>query len=557
MEVIVRMRTVIALFTLVVAVLIVILSGITISQAGAASNFDLVSTGDNGARVGGVDFSPLTVTGGSLDFSTGIDRGNAKWKGEMRGYVSGDRLVGSLRTEVRIIAQDGRELYGIDEYEFTSTPIPDSGGTLDIILGTFTSRTNASSSGEEVTREGYSGQRITYKVVASAGPLIPPGAVGRVISSGTTSMVGWPRTGGGLDWWPLREGDALVPGCVILVGGEGDPQASGGRVKIAISATFTYLVEANSRVEVLEEGLRVESGSVEADDRAPIEDYTTYNDNGFCSGKDPGAAQAPFSAQPLSAAGSLVAAAAGDVRYRFEAPPGGTARVAVLTGEAEVKSAITQAKVLLRTGQYVTLTAQGLGPVSEKAFADVPSNYPYRTAIIGMALKGMVNGYKVGDLWEFRPADTVKRAQFAKMIVGTMSLPPKNSTSTRFTDLGIPDADGYPHVFVQAAYDNGITQGTNTAQTTYAPWDSIKRAQVVTMIVRAASRLWPGILKTPPAGWSGVMASFNDVNHGANMRIAEYNGLLAGLQGFDRSWDPYKQATRGEVAQMLWNLMTR
>jgi len=53
------------------------------------------------------------------------------------------------------------------------------------------------------------------------------------------------------------------------------------------------------------------------------------------------------------------------------------------------------------------------------------------------------------------------------------------------------------------------------------------------------------------------MSSFTDVNHGATMRTAEYNGLLEGLQGFGRAWDPWKQATRGEVAQMLWNLMTR
>jgi len=134
---------------------------------------------------------------------------------------------------------------------------------------------------------------------------------------------------------------------------------------------------------------------------------------------------------------------------------------------------------------------------------------------------------------------------------------PKTSTQTRFLDLGAPDAAGYPHVFVQAAYEHKITTGTNSAQTMFGPWDPIKRAQVVTMIVRAANELWPGVLRTPPAQWLGQMSSFTDVNHGATMRTAEYNGLLEGLQGFGRAWDPWKQATRGEVAQMLWNLMTR
>lgn len=31
-------------------------------------------------------------------------------------------------------------------------------------------------------------------------------------------------------------------------------------------------------------------------------------------------------------------------------------------------------------------------------------------------------------------------------------------------------------MFVQAAYENKITQGTNATQTKYGPWDPIRRA---------------------------------------------------------------------------------
>jgi len=41
------------------------------------------------------------------------------------------------------------------------------------------------------------------------------------------------------------------------------------------------------------------------------------------------------------------------------------------------------------------------------------------------------------------------------------------------------------------------------------------------------------------------------------MRIAEYNGLLTGLQGFGMGWDPWPAASRGECAQILWNVLTR
>lgn len=46
--------------------------------------------------------------------------------------------------------------------------------------------------------------------------------------------------------------------------------------------------------------------------------------------------------------------------------------------------------------------------------------------------------------------------------------------------------------------------------------------------------------------------------HGENRRIAEYNGLLDGITALRGSlvyWSVLKNATRGEVAQMLYNLL--
>jgi hypothetical protein len=37
--------------------------------------------------------------------------------------------------------------------------------------------------------------------------------------------------------------------------------------------------------------------------------------------------------------------------------------------------------------------------------------------------------------------------------------------------------------------------------------------------------------------------------------VAEYNGLLAGLRGYGSIWDAWADATRGECAQTLSNLM--
>jgi len=140
--------------------------------------------------------------------------------------------------------------------------------------------------------------------------------------------------------------------------------------------------------------------------------------------------------------------------------------------------------------------------------------------------------------------------------VGTLNITANKSTDTRFADLGDPDAHGYPHVFVQTAFDNGITYGTNAAQSLFAPWNFIRRDQVVSMIVRGAANLFPGVLETPPAGAQSLFGEVPEP-HGANLRVAEHNSLLNDLIGLGPNWSVTQNATRGEVAQMLFNLLRK
>lgn len=175
----------------------------------------------------------------------------------------------------------------------------------------------------------------------------------------------------------------------------------------------------------------------------------------------------------------------------------------------------------------IILVALGLlcCPASARAFPDVPADHPYATAIDELHSRGIIGGYLNGD---FGLNDSVKRAQFAKMVTGALDITPGSSTATRFTDLGAPDANGYPHTYVQAAYANGITYGTNQAQTLFAPWDSIRRDQMVSMIVRGIKSLHPGVLKDPPPGTVGLYLAVGEP-HGENLRLADNNGLLDGM----------------------------
>jgi hypothetical protein len=144
------------------------------------------------------------------------------------------------------------------------------------------------------------------------------------------------------------------------------------------------------------------------------------------------------------------------------------------------------------------------------------------------------------------------------MIVGVMGLTVTEDSwkdATRpFTDCGPDDANSlYPHDYIAVAKANGLTEGKTA--TTFAPNAQITRAQMVTMVVRAAQHA--GITLNPVAtDYAGAFKKYNDASHGANVKLAEYNGLLDDLQvsGSPAAWITAK-ATRGEVAQILWNLL--
>ncbi len=187
---------------------------------------------------------------------------------------------------------------------------------------------------------------------------------------------------------------------------------------------------------------------------------------------------------------------------------------------------------------------------SRLSFTDVPFDHPYREAIVALAGSRVVSGYQgANDSILFKPDDPVRRAQFAKMVSGVLRLPVSESLVAPFTDLGSDDPQNlYPHDYIAAAALAGITLGVDPGA--FAPYADITRAQVVTMLVRGAEQSAPNALADPPAVYLGTMGDFS-ADHGPAMRSAEYNGLLAGIVGFGRDWNPWQPATRGEVAQML------
>jgi hypothetical protein len=181
-----------------------------------------------------------------------------------------------------------------------------------------------------------------------------------------------------------------------------------------------------------------------------------------------------------------------------------------------------------------------------QTFPDVAPDHANYPAIEMLADEQVIGGYRGGY---FIPDAPVKRAQFAKMIVGALGIPVDEGMVAPFNDLGVDDpGDLYPHEFVAAAAAEGITNGVGGGG--FAPWDDISRAQVVTMAMRGAIGWWPVQLVLPPLGWTGTLGMFDPV-HGPTMRMAEWYGCLEGVAGFGPGWDPWAPATRAEVAQII------
>lgn len=179
-------------------------------------------------------------------------------------------------------------------------------------------------------------------------------------------------------------------------------------------------------------------------------------------------------------------------------------------------------------------------------FPDVPAWHLYATQINDLAARDIIVGNPDGT---FGPEDWVKRQQFAKMIVLTLGLPTSESDVSPFSDV---DTSGpgilYPDHYVAVCARAGITVGTGPGS--FSPWNEISRAQLITMVGRAAA------LPDPPLGYNPAFSNFSDT-HFPWARRAAYAGLLQGLQGVGPSWDFWAPATRGEVSAILYNLLHR
>lgn len=184
-------------------------------------------------------------------------------------------------------------------------------------------------------------------------------------------------------------------------------------------------------------------------------------------------------------------------------------------------------------------------------FPDVPEGHHYLTAIEAVTDAGLMDGYGNGD---FGPNDWVIRQQFAKMIVTALQLPVSETDLYDFTDKpAVVHLEGilYPYHYAAVAALKGLVEPY--ADGTFRPLYLLTRDLAVAAVVKGAADL----LEEPPLTFEGTL-SHPDPLLEEFLRVAEYNGLLdnvVGPQGTLASWQVQQPVTRGELAQLLYNLV--
>ena len=242
-------------------------------------------------------------------------------------------------------------------------------------------------------------------------------------------------------------------------------------------------------------------------------------------------------------AARAVRAVGGHVTTTTLAPTTTTSGIEPPTTTTTIGPTTTTSSTTTTTQPSTTTTSQPHAP----RFADVPTGSLYAPAIERLAAAGVIGGYPDGL---FHPDDPATRQQFAKMVLLALGRTPTLGMSTPFVDLQPADGSLYPNAYIALAYSLGITEGITLSPPRFGPYHDISRAQLITMTVRGVDAVAPGALGPAPPGYLPPFGTFSPAHDAAAAR-ASFNGVLNGLDGMGRSFSMWKQATRGEVAEVL------
>ena len=184
---------------------------------------------------------------------------------------------------------------------------------------------------------------------------------------------------------------------------------------------------------------------------------------------------------------------------------------------------------------------------TEVSFSDMAGNKNEK-AILELASLGIINGMGDGT---FAPDATMTRAQFAAIV--TRSLNIEAAAGTKFTD--VPASKWYAG-YIGAANSKGIVNGRSA--TTFDPEGLITRQEAAVMVTNAAKYC---MMKTEldEATVRDTLAQFGDYITIADwaknaMAFCYKEGIY---DESDLNTNPKTYIHRGEIAQMLYNMLSK
>ncbi|MGE4277385.1 MAG: beta strand repeat-containing protein, partial [Lawsonibacter sp.] len=183
---------------------------------------------------------------------------------------------------------------------------------------------------------------------------------------------------------------------------------------------------------------------------------------------------------------------------------------------------------------------------NEVAFTDVAETAWYADAVTFLAARGITTGTTATT---FSPNMTLTRGQYVTLLLHAYGISADTNATDNFADAGNTYYTGY----LAAAKELGISSGTGDNM--FAPDKAITRQEMLTMLYHALK-----VLDELPSGDSGkTLSDFSDTGDIANwaqdaMAFFVETGAISGNGG---KLSPTDTTTRAELAQVLYNLLTR
>jgi hypothetical protein len=180
------------------------------------------------------------------------------------------------------------------------------------------------------------------------------------------------------------------------------------------------------------------------------------------------------------------------------------------------------------------------------SFNDVSEAEWYNKAVSFIAARNITQGTGNG---KFRPDGKLTRGQFIVMLMKTYGMDPDAYPTDNFADAGNTYYTGY----IAAAKRRGITNGIGN--NLFAPEKEITRQEMFTLLCNALKV----IDQLPEGDFGKTLFDFTDAGEidswamGAMAMLVE-TGTIVGNAG---RLDPKSTTTRAEMAQVLYNLLSK